>query len=200
MGPMSNDSRGKIWRLCAGILACLAALVSAFAAAGCSSTASPPAAWVTATLSDGMSTTCGENNVTWFNFQGTGSTESDPKSVSNGETYEGSAATVGCTVASSGSGYMMSGNVSVGVGSFTVSGMLTSSGTQSGLTASVTNGTAGGIAYSSTDCTMTYTSFNSMPVKAGAVWGTVICPTMTTGEPGVACEGTIQMQLTNCTQ
>jgi hypothetical protein len=196
---LGNKSINSWWR---AVCACSVAGAVAALAVGCgSSTAPPPMAWVIATLFDGTSgSACmAGDNITWFSLEG-GGTVSSPTGVANGATYEGGPASVGCTVAPSGNGFTVNGQITLNTGSFLVSGgsTITSSGTQSGLSASFSN--SAGIEYADTSCTLTYTNFTNPPVKAGAVWGTLTCPNMTNGQPNNSCKGTIQMQLTNCTQ
>jgi hypothetical protein len=207
-------SRGtKSWWPRACVMACAGA-VAIGSAVGCGSSAGPPpAAWVVATILDSDTGTCMEgNNMVWFSLEGTGGSDSSPASIMNGQQYEGSAATISCSVTPSGSGFSVNGAVTLPGGNFHISGTMDPSNTtQTGISTSFTSSTA---EFASTDCTFAYTSFlqgfpacqpsqpmNNCPVKAGAVWGTLTCPKLTSSaHMNDSCAGTVQVQLTNCTQ
>jgi hypothetical protein len=180
------------------------ATLASLIAAGCgSSPPPPPTAYVIASLMQGDGTCMAStDNMTWFSIFG-GTDSSMVTGVPNGDQFAGSAASVSCTVAPSGSKFTVSARVQTGGGSFTLSATMTDSGTQDGLSTSFTN--SAGVTYSEamSDCTFTFNPPNTTSdpsIKAGAVWGTMNCPSMTDGQPDNTCEGNVTFQLTNCTQ
>jgi hypothetical protein len=104
---------------------------------------------------------------------------------------------VGCCVVAIGpSSYAVGAAVSTAAGSFTVSGTMTGTGPQTGLTASLVYG---GVTYEGSGCTFDFTSLATPPIAFGRVWGTVTCPSMTVvGDPGNVCKGVVLFQLQNC--
>jgi hypothetical protein len=193
---MARRAGANSWWLRAITLASSGALASTVAVGCGSSSGPPPTAYVVAYVNTGAGVTCNYNVMTTVFTEGSGP-ETNPTGVGNGTNVNGSAVTVGCAVTGSGSFAVSADVTTVAAGSFSLHGTMTGSGVQKGISASFGNGTS---SYSSADCTFTFTSATSPPIKAGAVWGQLDCPDMVTGMPGVACVGSAQVQLTNCTQ
>jgi|HubBroStandDraft_1064217.scaffolds.fasta_scaffold236534_1 hypothetical protein len=196
---MARKAGANSFRLRASVIASSAALAGVVAA-GCSGSSNfAPTAYVLAQVqpeSSGSSTCTFPDIMTVFT-EGMGP-NSDPVGIANGTSNAGSVVTVGCAVTQSGSSFSVGASVTtVAAGSFTLNGTMTASGVQQNVSASFGNGTT---TFGENDCTFTYTTVTSPPIKVGAVWGVLNCPNMTTGMQDIGCTGTAQVQLTNCTQ
>jgi hypothetical protein len=115
---------------------------------------------------------------------------------------------VTCSVVPSGPHFKVSADVESASGSFTISGILPSSGTAGGITASLEYTAAGShVLYSGTSCTVALASAATPgfpatagpPIAGGRVWATVTCDDMTaSGQSGHVCEGVLLFRLESC--
>jgi len=118
------------------------------------------------------------------------------------------ATNVTCSVVPSGPHFKVSADVESASGSFTISGILPSSGTAGGITASLEYTGAGSkVLYRGTGCTVALADSSTPgfpatagpPIAGGRVWATVTCEDMTaSGEAGHVCEGVVVFRLENC--
>jgi hypothetical protein len=129
-----------------------------------------------------------------------------PSPVLNGASSNGQPITINCSVTSSGSGFNVNLEVSVGMTGgitlFSTTPITDTQGPQGGIQATFTTVTgANGISYESPStmaCTLTLSSLGNPPITAGRIWGSLTCPILTDPEANATCYGTAELLFQNC--
>jgi hypothetical protein len=171
----------------------------------CSSPAATPQAFVVAQLGEGMNATmpCAFPGATLVTI-GTSDDNEDGGSTKNG--MDG--LTLTCTVTSSGSGFAVQASLTTAVGAFQITGTFTAPGKGGvgggGMATTSFSNTDGVYSSPNMGCTVNFTQGSGealgMGVMPGAVWGNVICPTLTLANGESVCSGTAEFKFENCGQ
>jgi hypothetical protein len=162
--------------------------------------AAPPSAYVSSSLGSGSTGSCNLAVPDDTPFVDIGSL-GDNGSVPNGGNYDGSAVSVQCQVASTGTdSYDVNATITEGtIGGFQFQGTLTSAvGEQGPFTAAFHSGPDN---YASTACTVTLqggATPSNPSITAGRVWATLSCPAITSKENNDTCAGSATFILQNC--
>jgi hypothetical protein len=187
-----------------GVVACAVGGVALFTT-HCSSSAATPQAFVVATLGEGSNPTmpCAFPDATLVTI-GTSDNNEDGGSTKNG--MDG--LVLSCTVSSSGSGFAVQASVQTSGSAFQIQGTFTAPG-KGGVggggmaTASFSN-TDGSYSSPVMGCTVNFMQASGealgMGIMSGAVWGNVICPTLTLANGESVCSGNAEFKFENCGQ